>query len=159
MRSGPAGARVACEMDESPPQEGSFLLPRLEHARVADAMRHGVLSCPADASLRDAARMMCSEHVHMILATSTADGSPVGSLSDSGLLRALLEEESAERSLGEVMDRRLETVSSEQPLVVAAELMRDRGTAHLLVRDPRSDAPVGVLSTLDVAGILAWGEA
>jgi CBS domain-containing protein len=159
MRADAPGGNVRGEMDGPPPKDGSFLLPRLEHARVADAMRHGVLGCPADAPLRDAARMMCSEHVHMILATSAADGSAVGCLSDVELLRALLEEGGGERPLGEVVDRRLETVSSEQPLVAAAALMRDRGTAHLLVRDPRNDAPVGVLSTLDVAGILAWGEA
>jgi hypothetical protein len=32
-------------------------------------------------------------------------------------------------------------------------------TSHLIVSDPRTKRPVGVLSTLDVAGILAWGEA
>jgi hypothetical protein len=37
--------------------------------------------------------------------------------------------------------------------------MRERGIAHLLVRDAQSGRPSGMLSTLDVAGILAWGEA
>jgi hypothetical protein len=37
--------------------------------------------------------------------------------------------------------------------------MRDEGTSHLRVRDEQSGRPVGVLSTLDVAGVLAWGEA
>lgn len=43
--------------------------------------------------------------------------------------------------------------------MAAAELMRERGIAHLLVRDPESGRPTGMLSTLDVAGILAWDEA
>jgi hypothetical protein len=33
--------------------------------------------------------------------------------------------------------------------------MRDRGVSHLLVRDARSGRLTGMLSTLDVAGILA----
>ena len=38
-------------------------------------------------------------------------------------------------------------------------MMRESGVAHLLVRDERSGIPVGMLSTLDVAGVFAWGEA
>jgi len=135
------------------------LTPRLESARVADAMRHGILSCSADASLRDAARTMSLHHVHTIVITDPADGSPWGILSDSGLLSALLDEGNDERTLREVADRDLSTISASEPLAAAAELMRDRGIAHVLVRDPESGRPTGMLSTLDVAGILAWGEA
>jgi len=35
--------------------------------------------------------------------------------------------------------------------------MADRGVAHLLVLAPGGRRPVGVLSSRDVAGILAWG--
>jgi hypothetical protein len=31
--------------------------------------------------------------------------------------------------------------------------------SHLVVVEPESERPVGILSTLDVAGILGWGEA
>jgi CBS domain-containing protein len=57
-----------------------------------------------------------------------------------------------------VADRDIGTISSSESLVAAAELMRDRGIAHLMVRDAQSGRPAGMLSTLDVAGILAWGE-
>ena len=40
----------------------------------------------------------------------------------------------------------------------AAELMAEHGVSHLVVV-PRTTDPVGVLSTLDVAGVLAWGGA
>jgi len=30
--------------------------------------------------------------------------------------------------------------------------------SHALIVDPRSDRPVGVVSTLDIAGIVAWGR-
>jgi len=146
-------------MSGPPRSEGSYLTPRLESARVADAMRHGILSCPADAYLRDAARTMSSHHVHTIVVTDPADGSPWGILSDTALLSALLDGHGEGRMLSEVADRDLSTISSAEPLTAAAELMRDRGIAHLVVRDAESGRPTGMLSTLDVAGILAWGEA
>jgi CBS domain-containing protein len=141
------------------PETGSYLAPRLEHARVADAMHHGILSCPADASLRDAARTMALHHVHMIVVTDPGDGNPVGCLTDSHLLRALLAPASGTQTLADVADRNFEKVSSGDPLSVAAALMRDDHADHLLVHDEQSGRPVGVLSTLDVAGVLAWGEA
>jgi CBS domain-containing protein len=138
---------------------GSYVTPRLEHARVADAMRHGVLSCPVDASLRDAARTMSRHHVHMIVATDPTDDSPVGTLSDSALLSALLDAGGEDPPLEGLVDRSFQTISSDEHLAVAARLMRDDGTAHLLVRDAHNGKPIGMVSTLDVAGILAWGEA
>jgi CBS domain-containing protein len=90
--------------------------------------------------------------------TDPADGSPWGILSDGALLSALLDD-GGERPLSEVADRDLDTISSSEPLAVAARLMRDRSIAHLVVRDAQSGRPAGMLSTLDVAGILAWGEA
>jgi CBS domain-containing protein len=42
---------------------GSYLMPSLEHATVADAMHPGILSCHADASLTDVARIMATHHV------------------------------------------------------------------------------------------------
>jgi CBS domain-containing protein len=145
-------------MSPPPRTEGSYLIPRLEDALVADAMRYGIFSCPADASLRDAARVMSQHHVHTIVVTEPAEESPWGVLSDGALLSALLDSESDERQLRDVADPDLTTISSSEPLTAAAELMRDRGISHLVVRDAQSGRPIGMLSTLDVAGILAWGE-
>jgi len=135
------------------------MTPRLEHALVADAMRHGILSCPADASLRDAARTMSLHHVHTIVVTDPTDESPVGILTDGALLAGLLDAGGEDRRLQDAVDGKLETIASDERLAVAAELMRDSGRTHLVVRDARSGRPIGMLSTLDVAGILAWGEA
>jgi CBS domain-containing protein len=102
---------------------------------------------------------MSLHHVHTIVVTNPADGSLWGILSDGALLSALLDGDGDERTLREVADRDLSTISANEPLTTAAELMRDRGIAHLVVRDAESGRPTGMLSTLDVAGILAWGEA
>jgi CBS domain-containing protein len=139
--------------------EGSYRTPRVAHAQVADAMRHGIFSCSAETRLRDAARTMAQHHVHAIVVTDPADGSPWGILSDQALVAALLDYDGQERVLREVADRDLSTISSSEPLISAAQLMRERGIAHVVVRDAHSGKPSGMLSTLDVAGILAWGEA
>ncbi len=47
------------------------------------------------------------------------------------------------------------TVSSDDTLTRAAQLMREYGTSHLVVVDPESATPLGVLSTLDLARVLA----
>jgi hypothetical protein len=39
-----------------------------------------------------------------------------------------------------------------------AERMLDQGTRQADVVEPRTDRPVGALSTLNVAGILGWGR-
>jgi FOG: CBS domain len=139
--------------------DGSYRTPRLENAIVADAMRHGIFSCPADTPLREAARSMSLHHVHAIAVSDPADGSLCGILSDGALLGSLLDSRDRERDLGELADRDLSTISSSEPLIAAAELMRDRGIAHLVVRDAQSGRPSGMLAILDVAGVLAWGEA
>ena len=51
------------------------------------------------------------------------------------------------------------SVEPAMPLRDAGELMLTRGVSHLLVIDPQTQHAVGVLSSLDIAGTLAWGEA
>lgn len=143
----------------TPEIEGSYRTPRFEHARVSDAMRQGVFTCAAGSSLRQAARTMSLHHVHTVVVTDPADGSPVGILSDAQLVGALLENAEDERTLADVADRDLGTISSGATLRAAADIMRERGVAHLLVCDERSGIPTGMISTLDIAGIFAWGEA
>jgi CBS domain-containing protein len=49
-------------------------------------------------------------------------------------------------------------VHPDDRLTDVAERMLDQHTSHAIVVDPRTDRPVGVLSTLDIAGILGWGR-
>ena len=146
-------------MSKLTPGTGSYLIPRLEHARVSDAMRHGILSCAGNAAVRDAARTMTAHHVHTIVITDPSDASVSGMLTDRALLDALLEPDGGERALMEVAQHNVPTIASDESLATAAQLMRERDIAHLVVLDEHSGQPAGMLSTLDLAGILAWGEA
>jgi CBS domain-containing protein len=86
---------------------------------------------------------MSLHHVHTILVTDPADGSLWGVLSDKALLSGLLDFDEGQPLLREVADRDLITISSDEPLLAAAELMRERGIAHLVVRDAQNGRPSG----------------
>jgi CBS domain-containing protein len=58
---------------------------------------------------------------------------------------------------GEIAVSQPVTVEPSLPLDEAAALMQERETAHLIVAE--RGRPVGMLSTLDIAGVLAWGRA
>jgi CBS domain-containing protein len=136
--------------------EGSFLTPSFEHARVADAMRSGVISCPPDTSMEAVARIMATNHVHAVVITGLAGGAPWGVVTDRDLLNVA--REARERLAGSCAAQDPVMVKPSGRLDEAVELMRQRGLTHLLVGDPGSAHPIGVLSSLDVAGIVAWGR-
>lgn len=145
--------------DPSMHEQGSYLTPSLEHALVADAMRHGILTCFPDTSPRAAARTMALHHIHTIVVSDPDDGGLVGVVSDRDLLAVLEDGAGGGRELADIARHDFLTVSSDARLADAAAAMRQRGTAHALVIDAHSGRPSGMLSTLDVLGVLAWGEA
>jgi CBS domain-containing protein len=140
---------------------GSYLMPRFENATVADVMRHGVITCSPEATLRTVARMMSSYHVHAVVVTED-DGAgeltPWGLVSDFDVLRAA-HVGAEDLTAGQVSRSAAVLIAPGDTLGRAAELMREHGTGHLIVISPSDSRPVGVVSTLDVAGALAWGEA
>lgn len=138
--------------------EGSYVSPRFEHARVSDAMRHGVLTCDRETPLRAAARTMALHHVHCLVVTDPG-GRLAGVVSDADLVDALVTPGGGERTIGEIVATDATTISSAELLATAATLMRARRITHIVVIEPESGRPAGMLSTLDLAGLLAWGEA
>jgi CBS domain-containing protein len=144
------------------PTHGSYLLPHFEHATVADAMHPGILSCDAEAPLTEVARIMSSHHVHCIVvrgaAKDGADESPVwGMISDFDLVR-MGTSPNAPDTAAALAQRPVITVETTAALRDAAELMMAKGTGHVVAVNPQTGHPVGILSTLDIAGVLAWGE-
>jgi CBS domain-containing protein len=120
----------------------------------------GLVSCPADAPLRTVARMMATHRVHALLVAARggeklAGGSTWGIISDTELMRAARTDRFAEQPARTIAASPVLSVTTGQPLADAVELMVESGVAHLLVVDPRTDRPIGVLSTLDVARALA----
>jgi CBS domain-containing protein len=145
----------------SKPLHGSYLMPSLEPATVSDAMHPGILSCDPDVSLADVARMMATNHVHCVAVIGVSHQDPAcgvwGIISDLDLVRAAIgDRDTTARSLA---TEPVVSVDSRMWLTDAAQLMLDKGASHLVVVEPDTDRPIGILSTLDLAGLLAWGEA
>lgn len=133
------------------PYHGSYLMPSLEHATVADAMHPGILSCLMDTTLTEVARMMATHHVHCVAVMGQAqdhseEASVLGIISDLDLIRAGIRA-SGEQSAGALAQRPIISVKPTTPLREAGELMVTHDVRHLVVTDP--EKPIGILSSLD----------
>ena len=122
-------------------------------------MHPGILSCPPNTPLRTVARMMAAYRIHCVAVfTDPEDGDIDGRLwgivSDLDLVGALVSDPE-ERTAGGTAASPVVTTAPDETLDRAAQLMREHGTAHLVVVDSESDRPLGVLSTLDLAKALA----
>jgi CBS domain-containing protein len=105
---------------------------------------------------------MATHHVHsLVVAGIEKDAGGTdhliwGIVSDMDLVRAA-ETGIEGRTAGEAARTEVVTVDPSTPLEVAARLMDDHATAHLIVTS--AGQPTGVISSLDIAGALAWGRA
>lgn len=144
------------------PYHGSYLMPSLEHATVADAMHPGILSCEPDATLTEIARTMATHHVHCLAVMGISHEEPEtlvwGIITDLDVMRAGLRN-GAEPTARTLAEQPIITVDSRTSLREAGQLMLDHRVNHLIVTDVQRLLPIGILSTLDVAGVLGWGEA
>jgi CBS domain-containing protein len=80
-----------------------------------------------------------------------------GIVSHTDLLKAAGTDMDA-RTAREVAATELLTIGPTETLERATQLMVEHEVTHLVVVDPESDLPIGVLSTLDIAGALARVE-
>jgi CBS domain-containing protein len=146
----------------SQPSWGSYLMPSLQHATVSDAMHPGILACEPDASLPEVARMMATHHVHCVAVVGVSHEEPPcgvwSVISDLDLLRAGVRDGGAPTART-IAQQPLVTVEPSVPLREAGELMLAHGVSHLVVTQPGTQSPIGILSTADIAGVLGWGEA
>jgi CBS domain-containing protein len=134
--------------------------PNLGRLRVADAMHPGLISCAPDTPLRTVARMMATYRVHAVLVTAHGeetlrDGRSWGVVIDAGLLDAAKGASVDDQPARTVAATPALTVSADDDLSHAAAILVEREVAHLIVVEPTSDRPIGVLSTLDVMRALA----
>ena len=127
---------------------------------VADVMHPGVLTCPPTTPLRQVARMLASYNVHCVVVFESADDREVdeplwGIVTDLDLVHAASSGDLDDRTAGGSATTPVVLVSGRDSLDRAVELMKERSTSHLLVVEPDTMQPVGVLSALDVAAALA----
>lgn len=141
---------------------GGYLMPSLTNATVGDAMHPGILSCDGDTSLTEVARLMATHHVHCIAVKAPSHGVEGGDLVwglifDLDLVQAGMRLGS-DQSARALANEPVMTIRPTTPLRQAGEKMLEHGVSHMIVIDPET-RPIGVLSTLDIIGVLAWAEA
>jgi CBS domain-containing protein len=135
---------------------GSWTSPSFEHARVEDVMRHGIISCAPEAGLRNVARIMTTYHVHAVVVELGGDLWGIVTAQD---LAGVAGTDRGRLSAGEIAATEFVTTTPDSPLGRVAQLMREHEIDHLVVSDERGGRPLGMISALDIAGCLAWGEA
>lgn len=126
-------------------------------------MRPGIISCGPKTDLTTVARMMAANHVHAVVvgrSERTGDG---GERQSWGLITALdlvaaVLPGVGVADAGALASTEVVTVEASETLERAAQIMVEHQLSHLLVVS-RSGPPIGVVSTLDVAGCVGWGEA
>jgi CBS domain-containing protein len=137
----------------------SRAVPPLHRFTVGEAMRRGVLAVPLRAPLSQVAETMAKHHVHCVVALGESpDGGSNrvwGLVGDLELTRIACTEGLQGRTAGGSATTKLVTVVPTDSIHHAAELMTEHEVSHLIVVDPLTDRPIGVLSTLDIARILA----
>ncbi|HEX5450210.1 MAG TPA: CBS domain-containing protein [Gaiellaceae bacterium] len=131
-------------------------------SRVEDAMTSGLISCPPDTPLRVVAQIMARKRVHAVYVFDygSEDDETVelwGIVSDVDLVAA------ARGDFDELTARDssvtpLLTIESDDRLDHAAQMLAENGVSHLAVLDPLTGRPCGVLSTLDIARVIANEE-
>ena len=134
--------------------------PVLAQVMVADAMHPGVVTCPIETPLRTVARMMAIYRIHavVVFGEESDDVTPAelwGVVSDLDLVSAASSGELDERTAGGTAITPVVMVESHDTLAHAAQLMSEHEVTHLVVAHPESGRPIGIVSTLDLARVLA----
>lgn len=136
------------------PTEG-HATPTLRTTRVGKVMHEGVLTCGRDESLAAVARLMADHRVHSIVVTDEPSQAPSlwGVVSDLDLVAAASVRELEEQVAGAAAVTPALMIAPDDTLQRAAQLMVEHALTHLVVVE--RGRPVGVVSTLDVADVLA----
>jgi CBS domain-containing protein len=135
-------------------ETGSYRTPSVEHARVRDAMNNAIVTCSHDAGLSEMGRLMASHHIHSLV-VSLGDPARWALVSDVDIAQAAIGRPDA---TAEDLAVPATGIPNEATLIRAIEVMREQRTSHLIVTDAENGNPTGMISALDIAGIVGWGE-
>jgi CBS domain-containing protein len=142
-------------------REDPILGDKLRSVSVRDAMHPGIISCSQATTATEIARIMASQHVHCVAVISSSHDNrqePMiwGIVSDLDLLEAAIQS-SAPVTAATLARQPVISVRSSMSVHDAAKAMVEYGTNHVVVVDPDHRVPIGILSTIDVAELLAAG--
>ena len=127
---------------------------------AGDAMCHGMITVSPQCTLEDAAAEMARNRVHCVLVDGRVRGAhreerlAWGVLSDRDLMRALAAGR-MDVPAGELADSGVVTVDPSDTVERVAQLMTEHDCSHVIVA--RDGRPAGIVSSLDIAEVLAGG--
>jgi CBS domain-containing protein len=123
-------------------------------ATVGEVMHAGVITCPPDATLRTVAALLAAHRIHAVVVASTNEMARAV-VTDRDVIychsRGELDRVTAQKAATEPTV----TVRPDADLRHAAELMARFGTSHVVVTEVGGGVPIGILSSLDIAGAVA----
>ena len=128
---------------------------------VEAAMHRGVLSCRPETTIAEVARLMVANSVHAIVVDGIRrdrggmEHLVWGVVSDLDLVGRLDAMDALTATAGDMSATPAVVVAPGDTLSEAGRLMNDYDVHHVIVVDPGSRRPVGVLSTLDIARAIA----
>jgi CBS domain-containing protein len=134
----------------------------LGEAKVSDVIHRGIVTCPRDTPLSAVARSMAERRIHCVAVASVDGTSGRGEDVAWGLIEDLDLVVALHRG---ALAAPAATVAETAPVALpegasldrAAALMVEHDTRHVVAVAP-SGLPRGMVSTLDVALILAWSK-
>jgi CBS domain-containing protein len=122
----------------------------LEGVRVRNVMHTGILTTDPSTPLRVVARLMSDQRVHAVaVADPDHTRRPWGIITDLDVAAAVAE--GIDETAGEAVRDDVVTISAADPVSWAARQMVDHQVSHLVVIDPDTGYPSGIISALDVA--------
>jgi CBS domain-containing protein len=135
------------------PFRNYYVGPSFADAKVHDVMRVGTVTCRPETSLHDVARIMVGYQIHSLLVEGEGDGE-WRIITDLEVAEAVASGP-VELTAADLAVPHLPTVPADESLATAAKLMSEQRCTHLLAVQPATGQPVGVISALGLAAVLA----
>ena len=132
------------------PARPAISVGRLDRHIVADVMHRGLIACPATAPLSDVAAALVERRAHSVMVATEGGWAFV---SDMDLVAGALRGEPAPTA-GEMASVGLAMVRFDATLELAASLVVESRAGHVVAVDA-DGFPIGVVSTLDLVGVIA----
>ena len=117
---------------------------------VRDVMSKSLITAQLTASIRDVARLMAEKNVGLVVIAE--DNALKGVVSESDIIRALLNGVDLDAPVEKIMTTNVVTVAPEATLAQAATLMAEHNIRHLVVTE--GVKPLGVISLRDIVAYI-----
>lgn len=127
----------------------------MAHTFVKEIMRKNVISISQEMTIKDAAVMMDDSNVGCIIVTK--ENNPIGILTERDFVkRVSAKEKSLSTHLSEVMSTPLITVSPDETIWEAAEIMKKNKIHKIPVQ--QNNKIIGILTSTDIVKICSLGS-